>query len=137
ASGILPQLQATLAPQGDLYSVPFYAESAFRTYRQDLMAQAGIKMPARPTWDQVGKIAAQIHNEKKGLAGICLRGVPGWGENLAPISTVINSFGGRWYDPAWQAQLTSPEVKRAVSMYVSLVRAYGEPGAPRAGLSAR
>ncbi len=135
ANDFLPQLRATLSHKGDLYSVPFYGESSFLMYRKDLMAQAGITMPLRPTWDQVGKIAAQMHNEKKGLVGICLRGVPGWGENLAPINTVINSFGGRWYDPAWQAQLTSPEVHRAVSMYVSLVRKYGEPGAPSAGFS--
>src|ERR1700749_2164467 len=129
ANDFLPQLRATLSHQGDLYSVPFYGESSFLMYRKDLMAKAGIKMPLRPTWDQVGKIAAQMHNEKKGLVGICLRGDPGWGENLAPMNTVINSFGGRWYDPAWNAQLTSPEVGRAVSMYVSLVRTYGEPGA--------
>jgi sorbitol/mannitol transport system substrate-binding protein len=135
ANDFLPQLRATLSHKGDLYSVPFYGESSFLMYRKDLMAQAGITMPLRPTWDQVGKIAAQLHNEKKGLVGICLRGVPGWGENLAPINTVINSFGGRWYDPAWRAQLTSPEVQRAVSMYVSLVRKYGEPGAPSAGFS--
>ena len=135
ANDFLPQLRATLSHQGDLYSVPFYGESSFLMYRKDLMAKAGITMPREPTWDQVGKIAAQMHNEKKGLVGICLRGDPGWGENLAPINTVINSFGGRWYDPAWQAQLTSPEVERAVSMYVSLVRTYGEPGAPSAGFS--
>src|SRR6266576_2063283 len=117
ANDFLPQLRATLSHHGDLYSVPFYGESSFLMYRKDLMAQAGIKMPLRPTWDQVGKIAAQMHNEKKGLVGICLRGVPGWG------------------DPAWQAQLTSPEVQRAVTMYVSLVRKYGEPGAPSAGFS--
>ena len=108
ANDFLPQLRATLSHQGDLYSVPFYGESSFLMYRKDLMAKAGIKMPTRPTWDQVGKIAAQMHNEKKGLVGICLRGDPGWGENLAPIDTVINSFGGRWYDPALAGAADQP-----------------------------
>jgi sorbitol/mannitol transport system substrate-binding protein len=135
AGDFLPQLRATLSHKGDLYSVPFYGESSFLMYRKDLMAQAGIKMPARPTWTQVEKIAAQMHNAKKGRAGICLRGDPGWGENLAPMNTVINSFGGRWFTPAWQAQLTSPEVTRAVSTYVSVLQKYGEPGAPQAGFS--
>jgi sorbitol/mannitol transport system substrate-binding protein len=129
----LPQLRATLSHKGDLYSVPFYGESSFLMYRKDLMAKAGITMPLHPTWDQVGQIAAQMH--RKGLVGICLRGDPGWGENLAPINTVINSFGGRWFTPQWEAQLTSPTVERAVSMYVSLVQKYGEPGAPAAGFS--
>jgi polyol transport system substrate-binding protein len=133
AQDFLPQLRATLSHKGDLYSVPFYGESSFLMYRKDLMHKAGITMPARPTWHQVGQIAAKMHS--KGLIGICLRGDPGWGENLAPIDTVINSFGGRWYNPAWQAQMTSPEVTKAVSFYVSLVRKYGEPGAPEDGFS--
>ena len=135
AGDFLPQLRATLSHKGDLYSVPFYGESSFLMYRKDLMAKAGIRVPARPTWDQVVKIAAEMHNARTGMVGICLRGDPGWGENLAPIDTVINSFGGRWFNPAWQAQMTSPEVTRAVSTYVSAVRNYGEPGAPEAGFS--
>ncbi len=133
AEDFLPQLRATLSHKGDLYSVPFYGESSFLMYRKDLMAKAGIR--ARPTWDQVGKIAAELNNAKTGQVGICLRGDPGWGENLAPIDTVINSFGGRWFNPAWQAQMTSPEVTHAVSTYVSILRNYGEPGAPEAGFS--
>ena len=133
AGDFLPQLRATLSHNGNLYSVPFYGESSFLMYRKDLMDKAGITMPARPTWNQVEQIAATMH--AKGYAGICLRGKPGWGENLAPINTVINSFGGRWFDPAWRAQLTSPEVTHAVSTYVSMVQKYGEPGAPSAGFS--
>jgi sorbitol/mannitol transport system substrate-binding protein len=135
AGDFLSQLRATLSHKGDLYSVPFYGESSFLMYRKDLLAKAGITMPARPTWDQVEQIAARLHNPKTGMAGICLRGLSGWGENLAPIDTVINSFGGRWFNPAWQAQLTSPAVTRAVSTYVSMVQKYGEPGAPEAGFS--
>jgi sorbitol/mannitol transport system substrate-binding protein len=135
AGDFLPQLRATLSHKGDLYSVPFYGESSFLMYRKDLMAKARIKMPARPTWSQVEKIAAEMQNANKGQVGICLRGKPGWGENLAPLDTVINSFGGRWFDMSWQAQLTSPEVTQAVSTYVSMLRKYGEPGAPEAGFT--
>jgi sorbitol/mannitol transport system substrate-binding protein len=135
AKDFLPQLRATLSHRGDLYSVPFYGESSFLMYRKDLMARAGITMPLHPTWNQIGQIAAKLHNAKKGQVGICLRGDPGWGENLAPMNTVINTFGGRWFDPAWRAQLTSPEVQRAVSTYVSTLQKYGEPGAPEAGFS--
>src|SRR5580693_51240 len=133
AQDFLPQLRATLSYKGDLYSVPFYGESSFLMYRKDLMTKYGITMPTHPTWHQVEQVAAEMHS--KGLIGICLRGDPGWGENLAPMDTVINSFGGRWYNPAWQAQLTSPEVTSAVTDYVSLVQKYGEPGAPAAGFS--
>lgn len=135
ANDFLPQLRATLSHKGDLYSVPFYGESSFLMYRKDLLAKAGVTMPLRPTWTEVGKIAAHMHNASKGLTGICLRGDPGWGENLAPIDTVINSYGGRWFNPDWQAQLTSPEVEHAVTTYVSMLQKYGEPGAPEDGFS--
>ena len=79
AEDFLPQLRATLSHKGDLYSVPFYGESSFLMYRKDLLAKAGIRMPPRPTWDQVVKIAAEMHNAKTGQVGICLRGDPGWG----------------------------------------------------------
>ena len=67
------------------------------------------------------------------MVGICLRGKPGWGEVLAPLDTVINTFGGRWYDMDWNAQLTSPEVEKAVQFYVDTVQNYGEPGAATSG----
>ncbi|MEO3757977.1 sugar ABC transporter substrate-binding protein [Mycobacterium sp. B14F4] len=128
-----PSLRKSLSYEGDLYSVPFYGESSFLMYRKDLLEQAGITMPPEPTWQQVADAAAKLHNPDTGMVGICLRGKPGWGEVLAPLDTVINTFGGRWYDMEWNAQLTSPEVRDAVEFYVNTVREYGEPNAPAAG----
>ena len=48
---------------------------------------------------------------------------------------MINTFGGRWFNMAWQAQLTSPEVTRAIGTYVSMIQKYGEPDAPEDGFS--
>ncbi|MEV6770062.1 sugar ABC transporter substrate-binding protein [Nocardia sp. NPDC051030] len=128
---IIPSLQKSLSYQGDMYSVPFYGESSFLMYRKDLFDQAGITMPAQPTWDQVAGWATKLNTPD--TAGICLRGKPGWGESLAPLTTVINTFGGRWYDENWNAQLTSPETTRATEFYIDLIRKYGEPGAATAG----
>ncbi|MFJ4651829.1 ABC transporter substrate-binding protein [Nocardia sp. NPDC088792] len=127
----IPSLQKSLSYQGNMYSVPFYGESSFLMYRKDLFAKAGITMPDHPTWQQVASWAAKLNTPD--LAGICLRGDPGWGEALAPLTTMINTFGGRWYDENWNAQLTSPADTRAVQFYVDLVRKYGEPGAATAG----
>jgi sorbitol/mannitol transport system substrate-binding protein len=135
AEDFLPQLRAVLSRDGDLYSAPFYGESSFLMYRKDLTDKAGVTIPLRPTWTEVAQLAAVLNQPKKGQAGICLRGLPGWGENLAPIDTVINTFGGRWFNTAWQAQLTSPEVTSAVGTYVSLAQKYGEPGAPVDGFT--
>jgi sorbitol/mannitol transport system substrate-binding protein len=124
----LPKVRDSLSYQGHLYSVPFYGESSFLAYRKDLFAKAGLTMPEHPTWTQVRDFAAKLNDPKAGVSGICLRGLPGWGEVLAPLDTVINTFGGRWYDMNWNAQLTSPETTQAVQFYVDLLRDYGEPG---------
>ena len=127
----IPSLRDSLSYKGDMYSVPFYGESSFLMYRKDLLEQAGIDMPRNPTWQQVADAAAKLNSPD--MVGICLRGKPGWGEVLAPLDTVINTFGGRWFDDQWNAQLTSPEVEKAVNFYVDTVTKYGEPGAATSG----
>jgi sorbitol/mannitol transport system substrate-binding protein len=135
AQDFIPSIRKSLSHNGHMYSVPFYGESSFLMYRKDLFAKAGLNMPARPTWSQVASFARRLTNKTAGIAGICLRGQSGWGQVLAPLDTVINTFGGRWYDPSWHAQLTSAPVQRAVSFYVGLVTRYGEPGAGEDGFS--
>ncbi|HEX9342455.1 MAG TPA: extracellular solute-binding protein, partial [Actinomycetota bacterium] len=105
AGDLIPTVAKALSYNGSLYAVPFYGESSFLMYRKDLFQQAGLTMPAQPTWDQVAQFAAKLNNPKKNQAGICLRGLPGWGELFAPLNTVVNTFGGRWYDMNWNAQL--------------------------------
>jgi sorbitol/mannitol transport system substrate-binding protein len=90
-------------------------------------------MPLHPTWSQVANVAKALNSNS--VHGICLRGLPSWGEVMAVLDTVINTFGGRWYDLKWNAQLNSPAVKRAVTFYVNLVRQYGEPGASADGFT--
>jgi sorbitol/mannitol transport system substrate-binding protein len=135
AQDFIPSIRKPLSHNGHMYSVPFYGESSFLMYRKDLFAKAGLTMPSRPTWPQVASFARRLTDKKAGISGICLRGLSGWGQVLAPLDTVINTFGGRWYDPSWRAELTSPPVRRAVSFYVDLVQRYGEPGAGAAGFS--
>jgi len=129
----IPSIRDALSYQGDMYSVPFYGESSFLVYRQDLFDEAGLTMPDQPTWPEVQELAAQLHDPENGMTGICLRGLPGWGENLAPMNTVVNTFGGRWFDEDWNAQLDSPEFKEATAFYVDMVQDYGIPGAAAAG----
>jgi len=85
---LLPPIRAGLSFDGTLYAVPFYGESAFTMYRTDLFEQAGLEMPAAPSWDFIKKAAAAISGTNSDVYGICLRGKPGWGENrAATIST--------------------------------------------------
>jgi sorbitol/mannitol transport system substrate-binding protein len=135
ADDFIPSIRDALSYEGDMYSVPFYGESSFLMYRRDIFEKANLKMPDRPTWGQVRDFAAKLDDAGTGVNGICLRGQPGWGEVLAPLNTVINTFGGTYFDKDWNAKMTSPETKRAVQFYVDLVREYGEPGAATSGFS--
>jgi sorbitol/mannitol transport system substrate-binding protein len=69
------------------------------------------------------------------MRGICLRGQPGWGQVLAPLTTVVNTFGGTWFDKDWNAQVNGPGFTEATNFYVNLVRAHGEIGAAQAGFT--
>ncbi|HEX3963590.1 MAG TPA: sugar ABC transporter substrate-binding protein [Trebonia sp.] len=128
ASDLLPPVAKALSYKGDLYAAPFYGESSMLYYNKALLKAAGVTMPAHPTWTQVAAAAAKVNQPGK-VAGICLRGLAGWGDNMAALDTVINTYGGEWYNQNWQAQLNSPAVSQAVNFYVNLIKQDGEPGA--------
>jgi sorbitol/mannitol transport system substrate-binding protein len=128
ASDLLPAVAKSLSYKGDLYAVPFYGESSMLYYNKSMLSAAGITMPMHPTWTEVAADAAKLNQPGK-EAGICLRGLAGWGDNMASLDTVINTFGGEWYNTSWQAQLTSPADEAAVNFYVNLIKADGESGA--------
>ncbi|MFF7974764.1 extracellular solute-binding protein [Streptomyces sp. NPDC007905] len=130
-----PMRQSLTGDDGKLYGQPFYGESSFLMYRKDVFAAKGLTMPARPTWQQVADLAAQADGARPGMKGICLRGLPGWGELMAPLTTVVNTFGGTWFDKDWKARLDSPEFGKATKFYVDLVRRHGESGAAQSGFA--
>jgi sorbitol/mannitol transport system substrate-binding protein len=130
-----PMTKSLTADDGKVYGEPFYGESSFLMYRKDVMDAQGIQMPQKPTWQQVADIAARVDGKVPGMAGICLRGQPGWGQIFAPLTTVVNTFGGTWFDKDWNARVDAPEFKAATQFYVDLVRAHGEIGAPQAGFT--
>jgi sorbitol/mannitol transport system substrate-binding protein len=126
---LIKPIRDSLSVKGELYASPFYGESSFLMYRKDLLAAAGLTMPANPTWEQVADIAKKLNDPAKGIAGICLRGKTGWGENLAPLDTVVNTMGGQWFDTKWNAHLTDPAFENAVTFYTGLIKDAGEKGA--------
>ena len=132
---VLEPMRVSLSSEGKLYGEPFYGESSFLMYRKDILEQKGITMPANPTWPQVADIAAKVDGAQPGMAGICLRGQPGWGQLFAPLTTVVNTFGGTWFEKDWTPKVNAPEFKEATNFYVNLVRQYGENGAPQAGFT--
>ncbi|MGI4798836.1 MAG: ABC transporter substrate-binding protein [Janthinobacterium lividum] len=130
---LLKSVRDGLSYEGKQYALPFYAESQMTFYRKDLFDKAGIAMPDQPTWAQVGEFAAKINDPARGVYGICLRGKPGWGENMGQIDPVANSYGARWFDMDWKPQLDTPAWREALTTYSGLLKEYGPPGATSAG----
>ncbi|HMD84124.1 MAG TPA: sugar ABC transporter substrate-binding protein [Terriglobia bacterium] len=126
---IFEVMRQGLSYQGRMYAAPFYGESSFTYYRRDLFGKAGLEMPLQPSYEQIRQFAQKLHDPEHGVYGICLRGEPGWGQNMAYISTLVNTFGGRWLDLDWKPQISSPAWVEAVSFYVDLLSNYGPPGA--------
>jgi len=132
---LLPAIRGGLSVDGKLYAAPFYGESAMIMYRKDLFEKAGLKMPDSPTWEFIGDAARKITDRSADINGICLRGKAGWGENMAFLSALNNSFGGRWFDEKWQPQFDQPEWKASLQFYVDLMKDAGPQGASSNGFN--
>jgi sorbitol/mannitol transport system substrate-binding protein len=135
---IIPSVRNGLSADGKLYAAPFYAESSFLMYRKDVLKKAGVEMPAKPTWQQVADIARKINTPD--MAGICLRGKPGWGDLGASFTTVLNTFGGTWWSAKEdgtvdKAMVDQPQFKQALEFYVGLVNDAGESDAANASFN--
>jgi sorbitol/mannitol transport system substrate-binding protein len=129
---LIPAVRNALSAKGHMYASPFYGESSFLMYRKDVLAKNGVKMPLHPTWQQVAKIARKINTPS--MAGICLRGKPGWGDLGAAFTTVLNTFGGTWWTAKAngqpdKAQVDQPAFKSALNFYAKLVQDAGEKDA--------
>lgn len=131
----LPSIRKGLSVKGTLYGAPFYGESSMVMYRTDLMDKAGIKMPQAPSWAEIESAAAAMTDKENDVYGICLRGKAGWGENMALLTSMANSFGARWFDENWKPELNGKEWTATVNYYVSMINNYGPPGASTNGFN--
>jgi sorbitol/mannitol transport system substrate-binding protein len=132
---LLPKIRDAVSVGGKLYAAPFYGESSMTMYRTDLFQKAGLTMPGEPSWDFVIEAAKKVTDQSAGVYGICLRGKAGWGENMAFLTAMANSFGARWFDEKWQPQFNGPEWKKTLATYVELMKAAGPPGASSNGFN--
>jgi len=132
---ILKPVRDGISYEGKLYALPFYAESAMTFYRTDLFQKAGLTMPATPTYEQIRQFADKITDKANQIYGICLRGKPGWGENMAYFSTLVTANGGQWFDSKWDTMIDTPEWKAALNYYTGIMKADGPPGASSNGFN--
>lgn len=135
---LIDSVRTGLSTDEGFWASPFYAESSFLMYRQDVLDAAGVTMPDAPTWDEVAQIARQVNTDE--MAGICLRGKPGWGDLGASLTTVVNTFGGTWWSAnedgsIGEARITAPGFTEATNFYVDLVQEAGQDDASNASFN--
>lgn len=111
---------------GEAYALPFYGESSFTMYNKELFEKNGLVMPDEPTWEEIYELAKAIHDPANGIVGMTMRGAPGWGMSGAPFVTMVNAFGGRFYDMDWNATVDTPEQRAAWQMYKNILRDAGQ-----------
>ena len=121
---LLPPVREALSVEGKLYAVPFYGESSILMYNKEMLAKTGVTMPNNPTWQEVAAAAAKVKTAD--VAGICMRGKPGWGDLFAPLTTVVQTFGGNWFDDKWTATVNTPEWKEAITFYKTMLDQSGQ-----------
>lgn len=132
---LLPAIAGGLTVDGELYASPFYGESSMVMYRTDLMEKAGLEMPDAPTWTFIREAAAAMTDRENDINGICVRGKAGWGENMAFLTAMSNSFGARWFDEEWNAQFDSPEWAATIDFYLGMLNESGPAGAANNGFN--
>jgi sorbitol/mannitol transport system substrate-binding protein len=135
AADLLPAMSGGLSVDGELYASPFYGESSMVMYRTDLMEAAGLDMPDAPTWTFIREAAAAMTDRENDINGICVRGKAGWGENMAFLTAMSNSFGARWFDEDWNAQFDSPEWAATINFYLDMMNESGPAGAANNGFN--
>jgi sorbitol/mannitol transport system substrate-binding protein len=130
---VFESIRDGLSIDGNLYALPFSGESSILMYRKDLLESKGLTMPSQPTYNDIRKFADALTDKTKSIYGITLRGKAGWDENMAYLCTLINTFGGTWFDLEWHPTINTPEWRRAITFYVDLMRADGPPDASTHG----
>ncbi|MEP4890680.1 MAG: sugar ABC transporter substrate-binding protein [Aliiglaciecola sp.] len=132
---LLPAIRSGLSVDDKLFAAPFYGESSMVMYRTDLIEKAGLEMPKKPTWEFIRKAAKAMTDKEAGVYGICLRGKAGWGENIALITAMSNSFGARWFDENWKPQFNTQAWHDTLQYYVDVMKESGPPGSSANGFN--
>lgn len=132
----IPEIMEGFRHGDHYYALPFYGESSMTYYRKDVLNRYGLSMPDAPSWSRIESLLAELKLRSDGRSGvICLRGKAGWGENMALFSTMINAFGGRWFDERWTTTLNEDPWHEAIRFYLDLMADYGLPEAWENGYS--
>ncbi len=104
-----------------LAALPFYSESTMICYNTEIFEANGLTMPENPTWEEIYELAAAADDKANGVSGIAIRGLAGYGENMYIFGSIMNAYGGQYYDMDWNATYDTPEVREAWEFYNKLL----------------
>ena len=124
---VIPAALHASTVDGTLYGLPFVAETTLTFYRKDLLDKFNLSLPSVLTYADVKALAQQVHMPEKEVYGVGLRTRVGWGQNMALVSTMANTYGASWLDEKMQPTLDSKAWFDAVSMYIDLAKNLGPP----------
>ena len=127
---LLEPIRASLSFDGQLFGSPLTGESSFIMYNQLLLENAGILFPKDPTWQEIAEIAEKVHTD--GHAGICMNSAPGVADLGGSLTTVVNTFGGTWWEANDDGTPGVPQINQddsafraATEFYVELLQNFG------------
>lgn len=135
---VVPSLRESVSIDDAIYTAPVHVESSLLMYNQSILTDAGIEVPDEPTWEEVADIARQVHSNE--VAGICMRGREGWQELGTSLTSVVNTFGGTWWEANSDGTARQPQINQpdsgfwaATEFYVKLLIDAGPDGAEQMG----
>lgn len=126
-SDITASLIESASYQNEVYVLPFLSESTMSFYRKDLFSAAGITLPEEIRYDRLEEYIREVHDPDNGVYGIGFRGKAGWGQNMAFVSVLVNSFGGRWFNEDWEPMIDTEQWRQALRYYKNIMHKYGPP----------
>ena len=118
--------------ENGLAALPFYSESTMICYNKEIFEEKGLSMPEEPTWQEIYELAKAADAKANGIAGIAIRGLAGYGQNMYIFGSIMNAFGGQYYDMDWNATYDTPEVRNAWKFYKDLMQ-YAEESPTTSG----
>lgn len=132
ASSFVPAALETGRYRGRLYAAPWLTGTGVLYYREDLLAEAGVKSPPK-TWAELRDACAKVRRTPEGKGVDCYAGQYGKYEGLTVnYSEAVQSAGGEVFDSSGRPQVNTPQAKAGLKF---LVDGFGNGAIPRKAIT--
>ena len=121
-----------LTYQGNIYSLPYYAETLVYYFRTDLFAEYGIgKVP--DTFEEMREVAAKLTLDTDGdgktdIYGVVQRGDKFYGYVCYTYAAFLKGYGSDWFDENWNPIFNNKPGLEAATIWADMMRKYAPPG---------